>query len=185
MIGTGDNRRLLLVDSEDCATGYGEKISIHRNGYLHRAFSVFIFRPVDKKILIQKRAEGKYHSGGLWSNSCCSHQCERETLLEAVKRGIHHELGMEADAFSAVIEAGVFKYYADLGNMKEHEIDHVFVCCVDGNGGSKIKPNPEEIQEIRWISVSELDEEMRRNGKAYTYWFDQAYSFARNYFGMT
>lgn len=167
--------RVLLVDENDNITGTGEKLDVHRKGLLHRAFSVFIFDE-NGKVLIQKRAERKYHSGGLWSNSCCSHQYEGETLFEAAQRCIADELGisMAVDETNAK-EAGCFTYYSDLGQMKEHEIDHVICCRAESN--TKINLNSEEASDVRWLSPDEIRAELKE-GTGYTSWFERAFEIA-------
>lgn len=85
---------LILVDKNDNDVGYATKENVHRNGLLHKAFSIFIYDLEKDKVLLQKRAKGKYHSGGLWSNSCCSHKYVNETWISAIKRCLNDELGM-------------------------------------------------------------------------------------------
>jgi len=154
---------ILTVDEQDREKGYMEKMEVHEKGILHRAFSVMIFNHKGE-VLLQKRAQSKYHSAGLWTNSCCSHQREGETLSEAVSRRIRDELGISC----ACKEAFTFKYRVEFENgLIEHEIDHVFVGRYDG----KIFPNKDEIEEIRWVSPEKLRMEMTEHTEAFTYWF--------------
>lgn len=172
---------VLLVNDKDKITGEGEKLDVHRKGLLHRAFSVFLADEEDR-LLIQKRAEGKYHSGGVWSNSCCSHQYSGETLFEAAARCIWDELGISIVLTDEnAHEAGVFRYYADLGEMKEHEIDHVIVCRISSDVSFDL--NPDEVSEVRWMKREEIDRELA-GGAAYSSWFERAYVEAVKFLDM-
>ncbi|MCI5886130.1 MAG: isopentenyl-diphosphate Delta-isomerase [Clostridiales bacterium] len=172
---------VLLVNDKDRITGEGEKLDVHRKGLLHRAFSVFLADEEDR-LLIQKRAEGKYHSGGVWSNSCCSHQYSGETLFEAAARCIWDELGISIVLTDEnAHEAGVFRYYADLGEMKEHEIDHVIVCRISSDVSFDL--NPDEVSEVRWMKREEIDRELA-GGAAYSSWFERAYVEAVKFLDM-
>ncbi|MGN0670997.1 MAG: isopentenyl-diphosphate Delta-isomerase [Anaerovoracaceae bacterium] len=172
---------VLLVNDKDKITGEGEKLDVHRKGLLHRAFSVFLADEEDR-LLIQKRAEGKYHSGGVWSNSCCSHQYSGETLFEAAARCIWDELGISIVLTDEnAHEAGVFRYYADLGEMKEHEIDHVIVCRISSDVSFDL--NPDEVSEVRWMKREEIDRELA-GGAAYSSWFERAYAEAVKFLDM-
>lgn len=154
---------ILTVDEQDRETGYMEKIEVHKKGILHRAFSVMIFND-NGEVLIQKRAKRKYHSPGLWTNSCCSHQREGETLTEAVARRIQEELGITCDCK----EEFKFKYRVEFDNgLIEHEIDHVFIGHYNGN----VFPNEDEVEEIRWVPLDKLHKEMREHPEDFTYWF--------------
>lgn len=157
------SEHILTVDEQDIETGYMEKMEVHKKGVLHRAFSVMIFN--DKgEMLLQKRAKRKYHSPGLWSNSCCSHQRKGETLAEAVTRRIREELGISCDCK----EVFQFKYMAEFDNgLIEHELDHVFI----GQYNGIVFPNEEEVEEIRWVSYDRLRKEMREHPEYFTYWF--------------
>ena len=127
---------LILVDLFDRAIGHGEKLDVHRRRLLHRAFSVFL---VDEngRWLLQKRADGKYHSGGLWANACCSHPRWGETLPQAVSRRLQEELGITGEAR----ELFSFIYYTPFPSLSEYEYDHVFLLLHSG----PVTPNPEEI----------------------------------------
>lgn len=172
---------VLLVNDKDKITGEGEKLDVHRKGLLHRAFSVFLADEEDR-LLIQKRAEGKYHSGGVWSNSCCSHQYSGEKLFEAAARCIWDELGISIVLTDEnAHEAGVFRYYADLGEMKEHEIDHVIVCRISSDVSFDL--NPDEVSEVRWMKREEIDRELA-GGAAYSSWFERAYAEAVKFLDM-
>jgi len=154
---------ILTVDEKDRETGYMEKMEVHKKGVLHRAFSVLIFNSKGE-VLLQKRAEIKYHSPGLWTNSCCSHQREGENLNDAVSRRLKEELGIVCECK----EVFKFKYRVEFDNgLIEHEIDHVFIGQYDGN----ISPNQDEIEEIRWVPLDKLNKEMSENPEDFTYWF--------------
>jgi isopentenyl-diphosphate delta-isomerase len=155
--------KIILVDRKDSAVGTGEKLEVHRKGRLHRAFSIFVFNSKGE-VLIQKRARGKYHSGGLWTNTCCSHPRAGEKLEEAVHRRLKQEMGFDCplkEVFSFI-----YKVKFDNG-LYEHELDHVFV----GRHEGRPVPNPEEYEEWKWASMKELKNDIRKNPGNYTYWF--------------
>ena len=154
---------ILTVDEQDRETGYMEKMEVHKKGILHRAFSVMIFNN-EGEVLLQRRAKGKYHSPGLWTNSCCSHQKEGETLAEAVSRRIREELGITCGCR----EVFKFKYFVEFDNgLIEHEIDHVFIGQYSGN----VFPKKDEVEEVCWISLDKLNKEMMEHPEDFTYWF--------------
>lgn len=161
---------IMLVNENDEPIGVADKLDAHEKGLLHRAFSVFIYRPgIDGlEILLQKRYSGKYHSGGLWTNTCCSHPLFNETTKEAAEKRLKEEMGVTSD----LIEIGVFHYRADVGNgLIENEIDHVMI----GELLSpKIKPNPEEVEAFTWMPVQQLMEELKQFPEKYTAWLKQA-----------
>lgn len=153
---------LICVDLLDNETGTGEKLAIHRHGFLHRAFSVFLMD--GEKMLIQKRQKDKYHSGGLWANACCSHPRAGLSLEESVRIRMMEEIGVECE----VREIFDFVYYAKFSEqMHEYEYDHVFL----GEYKGDIQPDPEEIEEVRWVSLDELMEDMMENPDDYAVWF--------------
>lgn len=119
------NNSLILVNEEDEEMGYCEKMDAHRKEYLHRAFSLFIYHKTDHKMLLHKRALGKYHSGGLWTNSCCSYPRYGENLMDAVIRRTKEELGLDISSYADELkEVGKFHYYKKYSTCAENEIDN-------------------------------------------------------------
>ncbi|AZB21950.1 isopentenyl-diphosphate Delta-isomerase [Kaistella haifensis] len=155
--------QVVVVSENDEILGLMEKMNAHENGILHRAFSVFLFN--DKgEMLLQKRASGKYHSPNQWTNAVCSHPKIDETYLEGAQRRLNEELGITAN----LTEKFSFIYKADVGqNLWEHELDHVFT----GNYEGSFVLNNDEVSEIRYISMQQLDEEMNENPEKFTEWF--------------
>jgi isopentenyl-diphosphate delta-isomerase len=163
----GGDDLLVLVDVLDQPVGQAEKLDCHRRHLLHRAFSVFLWRHVDGRtqLLLQRRALGKYHSGGLWANSCCSHPRVGESLPQAVERRLAQELGV-----TGVIchEVGSFVYYAPFANgLAEYEYDHVMVGEYDGD----VRPNPDEVMDVRWAFADDLAGELARDPGSFAAWF--------------
>ena len=155
--------QVVLVSEKDEILGVMDKMQAHENGILHRAFSVFLFN--DKgEMLLQKRAAGKYHSPNQWTNAVCSHPRLDETYLEAAERRLKEELGIE----TPLTYRFNFLYKADVGqNLWEHELDHVFT----GNYEGEFKLNEEEVSEVRYIAMKDLDREMTENPENFTEWF--------------
>lgn len=160
---------LILVDLNDEVVGYGLKMDVHKKGLLHRAFSIFIFN--DDKLLVQKRALNKYHSGGLIANSCCSHTRRNEELSDATKRRLKEEVGIE----TTLKEVGTLTYRAVFDNgLIEYELDHIFVGEYDG----KFAPNYEEVADMYFIDIDELLVDMKDNPSRYAPWFISALPIA-------
>jgi isopentenyl-diphosphate Delta-isomerase len=154
---------ILTVDEQDREIGYMEKLKVHQLGLLHRAFSVMVFNPKGE-VLLQKRATLKYHSPGLWSNTCCSHQREGESLVDAVSRRLQDELGFLCECK----EIFQFKYQVKFDNgLTEYEIDHVFF----GQFNGEVIPNRDEVEEIKWVNMDDLKNEMKEYPERFTYWF--------------
>lgn len=165
--------RLILVDVDDRAIGSGGKQEVHEKGLLHRAFSVFLFD--GDRLLLQQRAAGKYHSAGLWANTCCSHPREGEALDHAVARRLAFECGIEN---AAVREAGAFIYRACFDNgLTEYEYDHVFV----GEYGGEFTPDQEEIAALEWAPLEELKADLLACPERYAPWFFTALTVALRY----
>ena len=161
-----ENESVVLVNERDEPIGTAPKLDAHRSGQLHRAFSVFI-RDHDGRILLHRRADGKYHSGGLWTNACCGHPRPGEDTVVAAGRRLREEMGIDCD----LGEAGVFTYRSIVGNgLTEHEVDHVFVGTCSGDPS----PHDDEVDEWRWISPGELSDWIAREPSAFTVWFERA-----------
>lgn len=154
---------VVLVTPEDEVLGLMEKQQAHINGLLHRAFSVFLFNSKGE-MLLQKRASGKYHSPSQWTNAVCSHPREGETYLEGANRRLKEELGIEA----GLSEKFNFIYKADVGKgLWEHELDYVFI----GNHEDEFQLNKDEVEEVRYISMADLDREIINSPENFTEWF--------------
>ena len=170
-------RQLLLVDREDRIIGYGEKQEIHAAGLLHRAFSIFIYHEKTGKFLLQKRSKMKYHSGGFWSNSCCSHPYRGEVPLESYHRCLIDEL-RHPFLNCIVREAGSFLYYSYYGDNSEHELDHVVLFICKELQIPVLNPNPLEVESYLWATVAEIREELGKEPQIFTSWFPQAFALA-------
>lgn len=157
------NPKVILVDEKDNVLGEADKLEVHEKGLLHRAVSVLIYNSKGEWLL-QKRANGKYHSSNLWTNTCCSHPYPGELSLKAAERRLMEEMGMEC-ALNKVFD---FCYFADLDNqLSENELDHVFAGVTD----SLPILNPEEASEYRYISTENLLLEMKNQPSLFTEWF--------------
>ncbi len=169
-----DKSHVILVDEIDNQIGVMEKIEAHQKALLHRAVSVFIFNSGGEWIL-QRRALGKYHSNGLWTNTCCSHPYPGESSLEAAKRRLMEEMGMKCD----LKEIFTFTYKASLDNeLTEYELDHVFI----GISDDLPQINEEEVWEWKAVSKSNLYMDLNINSHMYTVWFRKLYESVGNYF---
>ena len=153
---------LILVDEKDQTWGKLEKELVHQLGLLHRAFSIFIFNSKGE-LLLQQRADNKYHSGGLWTNTCCSHPRFGEDLSDAVKRRLNEEMGMKSKtefAFS-------FVYNTNFENgLTEHEFDHVFIGMTD----DLPKPKELEVKNWKYMNIKLLENDLKQNPLHYTTW---------------
>jgi len=154
---------VILVDTNDTPVGQMEKLNAHLKGELHRALSVLIFNN-HGEILLQQRAFGKYHTPGLWSNTCCSHPRPGEDSLKAATRRLYEEMGFT----TPLIKSFDFIYKAHFDNgLIEHEFDHVFFGTFDGDPNI----NPEEANDFKWVRPDFLMEDMRSSPENYTVWF--------------
>jgi isopentenyl-diphosphate delta-isomerase len=163
-----------LVDTQDNPNGSMEKLEAHEKGLLHRALSVLIIN-TKKEILLQRRALGKYHSPGLWTNTCCSHPYPGENPTEAANRRLKEEMGMVADLEFAF----KFQYKCDFDNgLIEHELDHVFM----GKTDDIPHLNTDEAMAFKWMSIEELETDMKNNADNYTFWFKWMIEKHRNEF---
>lgn len=155
--------QLVLVDENDRPSGEGGKLDVHRRGLRHRAFSIFVWNAAGE-MLLQRRAAGKYHSAGLWTNSCCGHPRPGEQVRDAASRRLGEELGMAA----TLQPAGHYSYRADLPNaLVENEYVHLFAAWAKEDP----LPNPEEVDSVRWISPDALLADIAAAPEAYTAWF--------------
>lgn len=159
--------KVILVDIKDKEIGIEEKIKAHQEGKLHRAFSIFVFNSKGK-VLLQKRAKTKYHSGGLWTNTCCSHPIPKEDIEKTIHRRLKEEMGFDCELkknFS-------FIYKANFNNdLSEHEFDYVFTGIFNG----KPHPNPKEVEGWKWINSEELKKDIKEKPEKYTLWFKIAF----------
>ncbi|HWW38645.1 isopentenyl-diphosphate Delta-isomerase [Pedobacter sp.] len=159
---------VILVDQNDQQTGTMEKMEAHQLGLLHRAFSIFIFNS-SGELLLQQRALDKYHSGGKWTNTCCSHPRPGEETIHAAHRRLMEEMGM-----SCALNYGFsFLYKADFSNaLTEHEYDHVFF----GASDELPIPNPSEVASFRYLNLEDLAREIKINPEDYTPWLKICFS---------
>lgn len=165
--------RLILVDENDVPLGTAEKMEAHERALLHRAFSVFIFNSKGE-MLLQQRAINKYHSGGLWTNACCSHPYFEQDTLAAAEKRLQEEMGF----VTPLTKVFAFVYKANFENgLTEHEYDHVFIGHYDG----EISPNKEEVESFCFKNMEELKAAMDTHPQKYTAWFKIALPKLENY----
>ncbi|MFC2100348.1 isopentenyl-diphosphate Delta-isomerase [Bacteroidota bacterium] len=158
---------VILVDQNDQEIGLMEKMEAHRKGALHRAFSIFVFNNMGQ-LMMQQRAFAKYHSPGLWTNTCCSHPRKDETLEEAAHRRLKEEMGFDSD----IKKVFDFTYHADVGQgLTEHEFDHVFIGHFEGDP----RINKNEVADWKWMSIDEISNDLKNNPEKYTVWFRIAF----------
>jgi isopentenyl-diphosphate Delta-isomerase len=155
--------QVILVDENDNSVGVAEKMEAHEKGLLHRAFSVFIFNSKGE-MLLQQRALHKYHSGGLWTNACCSHPVPGEETVVAARRRLKEELGFDVP----VEKIFDFIYKTEFKNgLTEHEFDHVFT----GEYDDKVEINRNEVMDLCYMDMSEIRKTLQINPEKYTIWF--------------
>jgi isopentenyl-diphosphate delta-isomerase len=155
--------RLILVNENDEEIGSGEKLEVHREGQLHRAFSIFIFDSAGR-LLLQKRSETKYHSGGLWTNTCCGHPRPGETVEAAAHRRLQEEMNFDCELQACAH----FIYRAEVGSgLTEWEYDHVFAGVYDEDP----QPNEAEAADWQWADLDELKTRLAESPGNFTYWF--------------
>lgn len=155
--------QVILVNEKDEQIGLMPKLEAHEKGLLHRAFSVFVFNS-KKEVMLQQRALGKYHSPGLWTNTCCSHQRDGESSIEAGERRLMEEMG-----FSVPLkETTSFIYKAPFDNgLTEHEYDHILIGSFEGLPNS----NPDEVADWKWMPLSAIKVDIANQPDIYTEWF--------------
>lgn len=160
-------QQVILVNTEDEVLGTAGKMDVHRQGLLHRAFSVFIFNSKGE-MLLQQRAIDKYHSGGLWTNACCSHPNPGEQTEVAAVRRLREEMGFETE-LEKIFD---FVYKAEFENgLIEHEFDHVFT----GEYNGAISYSRQEVMDYTYKSMQDIQESMKSNPAKYTTWFRLAF----------
>ena len=169
-----ENEFVVLVNENDEDIGLMEKMEAHEKGVLHRAFSIFLFNS-DGEMLLQQRAHSKYHSPGLWTNTCCSHPRHNESLAQATNRRLLEEMGMKCE----MEEQFHFIYKADVGQgLTEHELDHVFV----GITNDTPSINPTEVESWKYASMESVRDDMNQHPENYTVWFRIAFDEVENYY---
>jgi isopentenyl-diphosphate delta-isomerase len=154
---------VITVDEADRPTGTEEKLAAHQKGILHRAFSIFLFND-QGEMLLQQRALDKYHSGGLWTNACCSHPAPGEETMNAAHRRLNEEMGFDCD----LKFWKTFQYHAAVNNeLTEHEIDHLYT----GTYNGVIIPTPQEVYAYRYASLADIKKWMDDRPETFTAWF--------------
>jgi isopentenyl-diphosphate delta-isomerase len=165
--------KVILVDKNDKQVGLMPKLEAHKKGVLHRAFSIFIFNS-KYELLLQKRASSKYHSGGLWTNTCCSHPREGEDILDAANRRLDEEMGIK----TSLRKVYDFIYKAELDNqLTEHDFVHVFYGVFDNDPIL----NKNEAEDFKWVDMETLNNDIIKNEDNYTVWFKIAFEYFYNY----
>lgn len=155
--------QVILVNERDEKIGLMPKLEAHQKGILHRAFSVFIIND-NNELMLQQRAMNKYHSPGLWTNTCCSHQRDGETSVEAGKRRLEEEMGFN----TLLKETGSIIYKAPFDNgLTEHELDHILI----GNFNGIPEINQAEVSSWKWMTLEQIQKDIRINPDDYTAWF--------------
>ncbi len=173
--------RVVLVNMEGEPIGLKEKMQAHIDGDLHLAFSVLLYRQNqhgEREYLLHQRAMGKYHSEGLWTNTCCSHPRQGETFEAAGTRRLKEEMGI--DLHIPLTDIGQFVYRADLDNqLVEHELDHVLIADMGLEPSSTFfEPNPEEVMAFEWVQSGTLREQLKQYPAHFTTWFSKVFSMA-------
>lgn len=157
------NKQVILVNNDDTERGTMEKMEAHLKGELHRAYSVFIFNS-KKELLLQRRAINKYHSGGLWTNTCCSHPQPGENMNESARKRLIEEMGIDC----VLKNVFHFIYKIKLDNeLIEHELDHVFI----GLNDESPEINLQEAMEWKYVEINEIKKSLELNPESYTVWF--------------
>jgi isopentenyl-diphosphate delta-isomerase len=166
-------QQLILVNDKDEPIGVAEKMEAHQKALLHRAFSIFIFNK-EGKMLLQQRALSKYHSGGLWTNACCSHPYVGQQILEAAQKRLEEEMGFTTPLQNAF----TFTYKASFENgLTEHEFDHVFIGQYEG----VISPSINEVENYCYKSMEDLENDISSHPQKYTEWFKIALPLIKTY----
>lgn len=161
-----DRNKVVLVDEDDQAIDVMDKLAAHEQGQLHRAFSVFIFND-QNQLLLQQRADHKYHGAGLWANTCCSHPQWEEDVAASARERLNYEMGIDCDL--KWVYAFIYKEQVE-NNLIEHELDHVFI----GHSNAQPTIHEEEVRDYKWMHVEDILADMEANPSHYTVWFRQA-----------
>lgn len=164
--------QIIAVDKFDKEIGPIEKMEAHYKGVLHRAFSILVFNSKNE-LLLQKRAEKKYHTPGLWTNTCCSHPRYGEKLEDAIYRRLREEMGFTCDLKE------IFSFVYDVkfeDNLFENEYDHVFIGTYDG----EVVVNKDEVDDFKWVNIDEIREDIANRPEVYTYWFKYLFNNIAN-----
>ena len=168
---------VVLVNENDEKIGLMPKMEAHEKGLLHRAFSFFIFNR-NKELMLQKRSLKKYHSPGLWTNTCCSHQRDGESNINAGMRRLKEEMGFSSELRE--INSFIYKVKFDNG-LIEHELDYILV----GEYENDVEPNSQEVDDWKWIDLDEINDDIKTNPEEYTEWFkiimDNHYNDLKNF----
>ena len=154
---------VILVDEQDNDVGVMEKLQAHQEGLLHRAFSIFIFNDKDE-LLLQQRSLSKYHSAGLWTNSCCSHPRPNETIKDAANRRLFEEMGVSCDL--KIVTNFIYKTPFENG-LTEYELDYILI----GYTNSNPIINKEEVENFKWVLKDTVKKDIQVNPHLYTSWF--------------
>lgn len=166
--------RVILVNENDEPIGSETKLKAHELGKLHRAFSIFVFckKNDELELLLQQRNPEKYHSGGLWTNTCCSHPRPNEDIISAANRRLKEEMGISV----VLTKVGEFQYKAEFPNgLIEHEFDHVLIGFTDSK---TVDFNKTEVSAINWVTIPDLITDLEKHPEKYTPWFKQALDIA-------
>lgn len=167
-----NKEQVILVDQQDQAIGAADKLTVHQQGLLHRAFSVFIFRNNNTELLLQQRHKDKYHSSNLWTNTCCSHPRPNENIIAAAERRLTEEMGLHIK----LTLVGNFTYTAEFNNgLIEHEFDHVLI---GQYNNEPIIINPLEVANYEWLTIKKLLENIQTDEHSYTPWLAKALAIA-------
>lgn len=165
---SNDKIKIALVNKDDEIIGFEDKLEVHKLGLLHRAFSILIYNDKNE-ILLQKRASTKYHSPGLWTNTCCSHLIENQDFETYMHDRLQDEMGFDCDLEFQF----KFTYKKSFDNgLTEYETDHVYTGVWEGVP----KTNPDEVDEYKWMSMEDIKKDIIKNPDSYTYWFKEIIS---------
>ena len=162
-----NKNQIALVNDNDIVIGYDDKLEVHKKGLLHRAFSVFIINNKNE-MMLQRRSFQKYHSGGLWTNACCSHMLLGEEFAESIHSRLHEEMGFDCE----LEHVFNFRYKTTFDNgLTENELDHVYI----GQFCGEPIPNKDEVCDWKWMRFEDITNDLVANEELYTVWFKIAF----------